>query len=323
VLTLAGSRTTGSGREYSEWFISDNPLFLLGEKLSSIFIFTNLPGSKRTFRSRQKIFTFTAALGTLAESKPNNITHLMNWYYVQGGQQMGPVTEADLENLFQTGVIKSDTMIWREGMANWQPYAAAKGGAGPAVGAPAGGVVCSECGKVFPPDEVIKHGNSYVCAACKPAFIQKLKEGASFAGTLEYAGFGIRFAAYIVDSIVNFIFGLASGFAVALIMRAETQRAMVVQQLVASGVGMVLGLVYYTFFVGKYGATPGKMVCRLKIVSPDGSPVGYKKAVGRYFGYWVSSIICGIGFLMIAFDEERRGLHDRICGTRVIKVPSR
>ncbi len=77
--------------------------------------------------------------------------------------------------------------------------------------------------------------------------------------------------------------------------------------------------VYDTWFVGKYGATPGKMACKLKIVVADGGRVSYSRALGRHFGKWLSSIILGIGFIMAVFDDERRTLHDRICETRVIR----
>jgi uncharacterized RDD family membrane protein YckC len=77
-------------------------------------------------------------------------------------------------------------------------------------------------------------------------------------------------------------------------------------------------LAYYVFFVGKYGATPGKMACGLRIVLADGGKLTYGRATGRFFAEWVSSMILGIGYLMVAFDDEKRSLHDRIVGTRVV-----
>jgi hypothetical protein len=120
----------------------------------------------------------------------------MNWYYVSGGQQAGPVEEAQLEELFRTGVVKADTLVWREGMPNWAPYGQVKGtSAAPGVpeappvlaaGAPAPGpneAVCSECGNIFPVENMIQYGASRVCAGCKPAFFQRLQEGASIGGS--------------------------------------------------------------------------------------------------------------------------------------------
>ena len=77
---------------------------------------------------------------------------------------------------------------------------------------------------------------------------------------------------------------------------------------------------YFIYFIGKSGQTPGKKVCRIRVVNADGSQVTYGKATGRFFGYILSSLILCIGFLMAAWDDEKRALHDRICDTRVIKV---
>jgi uncharacterized RDD family membrane protein YckC len=44
------------------------------------------------------------------------------------------------------------------------------------------------------------------------------------------------------------------------------------------------------------------------------------RAFGRYFAKILSAIILGIGYIMVGFDSEKRGLHDMICDTRVIRV---
>ena len=80
---------------------------------------------------------------------------------------------------------------------------------------------------------------------------------------------------------------------------------------------LVLSIAYTTYFLGEYSATPGKMACGLKVVRPDGEKISYGRAFGRFFAEFLSSIISGIGYLMVAFDGEKRALHDRICDTRV------
>jgi hypothetical protein len=119
------------------------------------------------------------------------LTNPMNWYYVDQGQQAGPVDDAQLEELRRSGKIDANTLIWREGMANWLPYSQAKAGspappppvlgsAGTAAApASANEAVCTECGRIFPMENMIRHGGSHVCAGCKPVFMQKLAEGAS------------------------------------------------------------------------------------------------------------------------------------------------
>ncbi len=46
----------------------------------------------------------------------------MTWYYAVGSQQQGPVTDDQLQALAKDGVVTGDTLVWRDGMANWQPY---------------------------------------------------------------------------------------------------------------------------------------------------------------------------------------------------------
>ena len=46
----------------------------------------------------------------------------MNWYYAVGQDQKGPVTEEQLQALVKDGVVTGDTLVWREGLANWQAY---------------------------------------------------------------------------------------------------------------------------------------------------------------------------------------------------------
>ncbi len=245
----------------------------------------------------------------------------MNWYYADGTQQQGPVSEADFAQLVQAGKVTDQTMVWREGMADWQPYGNVK--ATTAV-EPSGSVVCSECGKMFSPDDVIRYGDRAVCAACKPAFTQKLKEGATTdVGTMDYASFWTRFAAKFLDGIimqvVNFVLGMVIGLAMAATAKSpEGQAAMLVVIYVVS---FLLDIAYKAFFIGAFGATPGKMAVKIKVVNPDGSRVSYPKAIGRALAEYLSAVICLIGYIMAAFDEEKRSLHDRICSTRVVRNP--
>jgi len=125
----------------------------------------------------------------------------MNWFYAVGGQQQGPVDDAELDRLIAAGTLAAETLVWREGMSGWQPLRVARPGrpSAPAAGLPPiigtgtssqapgagpapGEVMCAECGKFFPRDNTIQYGTAFVCAVCKPIFIQKLREGTA-AGT--------------------------------------------------------------------------------------------------------------------------------------------
>src|SRR4051812_14247099 len=140
----------------------------------------------------------------------------MNWYYVKQGEQAGPVDDAQLEQLRAGGTIQDDTLVWYEGMPNWQPYSYVKSSAAsaaPPIAAPAASsagfsgetpdAVCTECGKMFPKNTMIRFRDNWVCATCKPVFMQKLAEGAQLnTSELRYAGFWIRFVAKFLDGII-------------------------------------------------------------------------------------------------------------------------
>jgi uncharacterized RDD family membrane protein YckC len=172
---------------------------------------------------------------------------------------------------------------------------------------------CSECGNEFNEDALIKFGDAMVCAACKPFFVQKLREGATVAGEMIYAGFWIRVGAKLIDWIIGTIVSVALGFAAGLVGARQAQ-------LIANILAWGFAVTYVTYFLGKYGATPGKMACGLKVLRPDGETLSYGRAFGRFFAEILSAMILCIGYLMIAFDKEKRGLHDRICDTRVVKA---
>lgn len=68
-------------------------------------------------------------------------------------------------------------------------------------------------------------------------------------------------------------------------------------------------------------ATPGKMLCKLKIISTkDGGPPSVGQSIGRYFAYYVSMIPLFLGFFWVAFDKKKRGWHDMLSSTAVVYV---
>ena len=122
---------------------------------------------------------------------------------------------------------------------------------------------------------------------------------------MNYGGFWRRFVAWIIDAV---ILGALVGILAAIAL--ET----------ASWLGSVIGIVYVIGFWTWRGQTLGKMAMGVKIVKTDGSPIGIGRAILRYIGYLVSTIIIFIGYLMIAWDSKKQGLHDKIAGTYVVKT---
>lgn len=130
----------------------------------------------------------------------------MLWYYAEGGQQRGPVSQEELQRLVTAGTIAPSALVWKEGMGSWEPLGSVAIGAGirlpdpssvppataPAPGGQAGtaganataspvpdGMVrCAECGKSTLVGDTVEFENRHVCAQCKPRLLQRLSEGA-------------------------------------------------------------------------------------------------------------------------------------------------
>ena len=112
----------------------------------------------------------------------------MDWFYALNGQQQGPVTDSQLDDLQRTGKLAANTLVWRDGMAEWKPLSAARpnaaipGSLPPLVHQP--GSRCAECGHAYAETDMIVLNNSWVCATCKPTFLQRMMEGSAASGSL-------------------------------------------------------------------------------------------------------------------------------------------
>ena len=68
---------------------------------------------------------------------------------------------------------------------------------------------CTQCGKLYPADEMVRFGTATVCANCKDIYAQRLRETGQTAGARVYGGFWIRFVAVLIDGIILLIAELA------------------------------------------------------------------------------------------------------------------
>ena len=69
------------------------------------------------------------------------------------------------------------------------------------------------------------------------------------------------------------------------------------------------------------GTTVGGIICHLKVVRLDDRPMDWTSAVVRALSCFLSLIVVGLGFLWVAFDDEKQSWHDKIAGTVVVQVP--
>ena len=90
--------------------------------------------------------------------------------------------------------------------------------------------------------------------------------------------------------------------------------------LVAMGlVGAVMAAGYFLFFWSLSGQTLGKLLTGSRVVNRRGGALGFGRASLRLVATLVATLPLGAGFIGLWTDPERRGWHDRIAGTKVIR----
>lgn len=131
-----------------------------------------------------------------------------------------------------------------------------------------------------------------------------------------YAGFWLRLVAVVIDGLVL--------WAVSVLTFDLIRRAQGIGPTDLSWVDIIeiaFGLAYYVVLTVMFGQTLGKMVVGIRVIPRQGGENRWGSILLREsIGKLVSTLLLMIGFLMAAFDREKRALHDRMAGTVVIKV---
>jgi uncharacterized RDD family membrane protein YckC len=126
---------------------------------------------------------------------------------------------------------------------------------------------------------------------------------------LQYAGFWIRFVAYIVDSVILWAVGFVLG-----LLAAGTDAASVGLTLLSAFIGVIY---FAAMESSERQATLGKMAVGIKVGDRNGERISFANALGRYFAKILSTLIIFIGFIMAGWDEKNQALHDKIADTYV------
>ena len=89
-----------------------------------------------------------------------------------------------------------------------------------------------------------------------------------------------------------------------------------------SGIGLVVGAVYFTAFIGaERGQTLGQMALGIRVVGLDnGGSIGYGRAFLRWFVSLISAIVILIGYLWMLWDKEKQCWHDKAANDVVVPV---
>jgi len=135
-----------------------------------------------------------------------------------------------------------------------------------------------------------------------------------------YAGSASRLAAYVIDLVVStsvFALGLAvTTFGVHIVTRHPVTWNR--SNVVVAVIFVAWQFCYFGYCWAASGRTPGMAVVGVRVVRADGAALGPRRGVVRALVFPLSFLFCGLGFLGILVQRERRALHDLIAGSAVV-----
>ena len=153
-----------------------------------------------------------------------------------------------------------------------------------------------------------------------------------------YAGFWLRFVAYVIDYIIvyvmqSFIFIPVLGllgitFASSMgnvgnMSEAETFGMIGSMMAIIGATALlttIIAILYWSLMESsKYQATVGKLALGLKVTDMEGKNLDLTKSLIRNVCKIISGMIIFVGYIMAGFTEKKQGLHDIIAGTLVVK----
>jgi uncharacterized RDD family membrane protein YckC len=123
-----------------------------------------------------------------------------------------------------------------------------------------------------------------------------------------YAGFWIRWVAYMIDGAIFLI-----SFQIVAVIRPSWLASLL-------GFIILLGYLANAIYLTSVGGTLGQRVCRLRVVDArdDKSNIGLARSVLRFIGFIISSLVFDLGLIWVAFDSEKQGWHDKMAQTHVV-----
>jgi uncharacterized RDD family membrane protein YckC len=134
-----------------------------------------------------------------------------------------------------------------------------------------------------------------------------------------YAGFWVRFLAFIIDGIViGLLTAALIPFTGAQI--TTTTNGLVTVNVIGNAYSTLIGLVYFIGFWAWRGQTVGMMPFNMQVVGvADGKKIDVVRGLLRYVGFIIAAIPLFIGLIWAAFDSRKQGWHDKIASTVVIR----
>lgn len=221
----------------------------------------------------------------------------------RNGERFGPYTDDDIRQWLRDGTCRPEELGWYEGMSDWRPL-----------------------GELFPDDRPAPG----VVPPPPPPFMG-IHEAAL---EPEYAGFWLRFGAWVIDyiilmvpfTVISLMMGLGSLMASMMAQFEHDQAGAIKAYAEAvqpiSYVLLIIGFAYYAFFESsKWQATPGKLACGIRVTDASGQRITIGRAAGRNAVRLFNALtllVPMVFYVVAAFTERKQGIHDLLASTYVV-----
>jgi uncharacterized RDD family membrane protein YckC len=138
-----------------------------------------------------------------------------------------------------------------------------------------------------------------------------------------YVGLISRVVAFVIDLVVVNLIAAVVGAMINLLasLLGHGSGLSTTEAVIGAVAWWMWFVAYFVTFWALTGQTPGDRLLGMRVESVDGSGLGMLQSLRRFVGAVLAMIPLGAGFLLILFDDRRRGLQDLIGGTVVRWVP--
>jgi uncharacterized RDD family membrane protein YckC len=230
------------------------------------------------------------------------------WYFMRGQERVGPLTQDQIQQLYQQGDITDTHYVWTAGIPNWVPAGQVRDHlVGPVASDPDSPNLLHDLGldePVVKPYTYTPGGGGY--------------GGGGAVGM--YAGLWLRLVAVCLDAI---IFTCVLGIPLAIVQTMMVD-GMLLQpadwEALLNIILAVLNIVIYAAFeASPWQGTPGKKILRIRVTDLNGDRVSFARAATRNVTKILSTLILLIGFIMAGFTEKKQALHDMLAGCLVVR----
>jgi uncharacterized RDD family membrane protein YckC len=231
------------------------------------------------------------------------------FWVIRDRQRSGPFSEAEILRAYRGGELKGTDLLWAEGVP--APVTVAEAFAQMRAQEPVGEIDFT----LVPADDLDQPG-----AADTSPYRPPLANVDDLAGAqVRYAGFWVRYSAYVLDAIILGLLMVVVAFAM-----AAATTVLGVRLLESHWVSLVtvtlLGWLYFALGEsGSASATPGKRAFHLQVLGAGyADRISFLRATGRFLGRYLSSFLLLVGYLIQPFNARKRALHDFLSGTVVV-----